>query len=376
LKRVALALLAAWGTLVPGAAVRGEDRVTIRGEYYREPSTRVIQPVVEISKDLPDGFDVSTHYLVDAITSASANAGAVSDNIFTEIRNEVGLGVGKTWDRTRATLSYKYSAESDYWSHTLAGSLARRFWGDTATLALSGGLSLDAVGFRGRTPQCEALGSYSCPLDAVFGGLAYTQVISPVAIAQLNLDSAYLWGFLGNPYRQVPNFGYEVVPDRRLRSAVSLRFAYAFPSSGTGVQLQYRYYRDLYPGTSPSGSDPWGLSAHTVEGRFYQRLSRDLELRLLYRQYVQTRAAFWCDAISNADCYAAGSAFYSTDPKLGPLHTEYPEIKLIWDAESLRPFRFFNWFAAGSFEISYGRYYQNTSFADAHVLQAGYTMPY
>jgi hypothetical protein len=68
--------------------------------------------------------------------------------------------------------------------------------------------------------------------------------------------------------------------------------------------------------------------------------------------------------------------YRTTDPKLGPLRTEYPEVKLSWDAEALRPYRFFRWFAAGAFEISYGRYYQNDSFGNAHVLQTGYSMPY
>ncbi|HMC94171.1 MAG TPA: DUF3570 domain-containing protein [Polyangia bacterium] len=372
----ALCLLAAAGTMLGGGITRAEDRVTIRGAYYREPSTRVIQPVVEISKDLPDGFDVDARYLVDTITSASAAAGTAVDSIFTEVRNEVGLRVGKNWERTRATLAYKYSAESDYWSHTFVGSLARRFWGDTATVAASGGVSLDAVGFRARTPPCLVGGSASCPLDVVFGGFAYTQVLSPVAIAQINLDSAYLSGFLGNPYRTAPGTGYEVLPDGRLRNAVSVRAAYYFPRAETGVQFQYRIYWDFDPG---SGPNPWGISAHTFEGRVYRRLTRDLEVRLLYRQYFQNHAGLWCDVVSNPGCSAMDDLnlpYMTTDPKLGPLRTEYPEVKLSWDAEALRPYRFFRWFAAGAFEISYGRYYQNDSFGNAHVLQTGYSMPY
>jgi len=30
----------------------------------------------------------------------------------------------------------------------------------------------------------------------------------------------------------------------------------------------------------------------------------------------------------------------------------------------------------GTFELSYGRFFQNTSFANAHVLQTGYSMPF
>jgi hypothetical protein len=382
LKHAALCLLALSGALLLRSTVRAEDRVTIRGAYYREPSTRVIQPVVEITKDLPQGFDLNVHYLVDAITSASAAAGTSVDSIFTEIRNEVGIGVGKTWDRTRATLSYKYSAESDYWSHAFWASLSHTFWGNTATVGAFGGFSLDSVGFRNRTPTCLAADGFSCPLNSAFGGVGYTQVLSPVAVVQINLDTAYLDGFLSNPYRQVAGIGYEVFPDQRLRSAVSVRGAYYFPEAKTGLQIQYRYYRDFYPGGYPTGvtKDPWGLSANMVEGRIYYQLSRDLEVRFLYRQYFQQPPAFWCDVPANAGCspmsMSVSPTYASTDPAIGPIRTEYPEVKLLWDATAWESIPFFRWFAAGTFEISYGRYFQNDSFGDAHVLQTGYSMPY
>lgn len=382
MKRASLCLLALSGALLPRSAVRAEDRITIRGAYYREPSTRVIQPVVEISKDLPHGFDLTAHYLVDTITSASAAAGTSVDSIFTEIRSEVGLGVGKTWDRTRASLSYKYSAESDYWSHAFWASLSQTLWGNTATVGAFGGLSLDSVGFRTRTPSCLAADGFSCPLDSVFGGLGYTQVLSPVAIAQFNLDGAYLNGFLANPYRQVAGIGYEVFPDQRLRTAISLRAAYYFPQVETGLQIQYRYYRDFYPDALPAATskDPWGLSASMVEGRLYHRLKRDLEVRFLYRQYFQQPPAFWCDVPANVGCspmsVSVSPNYASSDPAIGPVRTEYPEVKLMWDAASWESIPFFRWFAAGTFEISYGRYFQNNSFGNAHVLQTGYSMPY
>ncbi len=383
MKRAALCLLAVSGALLSRSTVRAEDRVTIRGAYYREPSTRVIQPVVDITKDLPHGFDINAHYLVDTITSASAAAGTTVDSIFTEIRSEVGLGIGKTWDRTRATLSYKYSGESDYWSHAFWTSLSHTFWGNTATVGAFGGFSLDSVGFRapdaGLSLRRRIFPARSTPCSAASG---YTQVLSPVAVAQINLDAADLWGFLSNPYRPVPN-GPDEVPHQRLRTAVSVRGAYYFPEIETGLQIQYRYYRDFYPDALPPGvtADPWGLSAHTIEGRIYHQLSRDLEVRFLYRQYFQQPPAFWCDLPSNAGCgpmsIPVSSSYASSDPAIGPVRTEYPEVKLIWDADApADSIPFFRWFAAGTFEISYGRYFQNNSFGDAHVLQTGYSMPY
>jgi hypothetical protein len=382
LKRVGILLLAIVGTLVPRVPARADNEVTIRGAYYREPSTRVIQPVVEISKDLPDGFDVRAHYLVDTITSASAAAGTGVDSIFTEVRNEVALGIGKNWNRTRVTLSYKYSAESDYWSHALWASVAQRLWADTATIGAFGGVSLDEVGFRTRTPPCLVQGSLSCPLDSVYGGFAYTQVVTPVDVAQINLDATDMWGFLSNPYRTVVVAGLsspETFPTHRLRTAFSVRYAHYIPEAQSGIQLQYRYYHDFDP-TSLS-SDPWGLSASTVEARIYHQLTRDLEIRLLYRQYFQQPPAFWCDVPTNPGCTTAATMtaqwpYQSSDPALGPVRTEYPEVKLVWDADALRAVPFFRWFAAGTFEISYGYYFQNDAFGNAHVLQTGYTMPY
>lgn len=378
LRRAVLALAAGLALSVAIEA-RGADQITIRGEYYREPSTRVIQPVVEIQKDLPDGYQVAAHYLVDAITSASAAAGTTVDQIFTEIRNETQLRVQKDWERSSLMLGYRYSAESDYWSHLFGGALAGRFWQDTATVAASVSVALDQMSARGRTPFCATPPSTACALNSYFAGLSYTQVLSPVAVAQVAAESAYLSGFQGNLYRLVPNLGYEIPPDRRLRNAVAGRIAYYFPESSLGFQLHYRFYWDLFPGTPQTSGDPWLIRAHTIEVRLYQKLSANLEARLLFRQHLQNHADFWCSTSDNPTCYQSGMVappYFSSDPKLGGLRTEYPELKLIWDAEPWRTKPFLRWFAAGTFEVSYGYYMQSDAFGNAHVLQAGYTMPY
>jgi Protein of unknown function (DUF3570) len=401
---LAVAVLASMS--VPAGPTRADDYVSVRGAYYREDSTRVIQPMVEVERDTPSGLDVGAHFLVDAITSASVSAGVVADKPFTEVRNEAGLSLRKRWANTQATVGYKYSAESDYWSHGIGLSASQRLWQDTGMVMLSLGRSFDSVLFRGRTPQCLAANSNTCPLDSWFAGASYTQVLSPVMIAQASYEVAYLEGFLANPYRSVPNLGYEVLPynyepnpsdpsargdtsdQRRLRNALAGRFAYYLPDSGTGLQFQYRFYWDAFPGTTPPnyrGGDPWNIQAHTLEGRVYQQVGRDLELRLLFRYYTQSHASFWCDLMPGAgggpNCSASGgygpmTPYYTSDPKLGPMHSEYPEVKVFWDAESWRGVPFFGWFAAGTFEVSYGRYFQSTSFGNAHVLQAGYRMPY
>ncbi len=363
---------------------RAEDYVTVRGAYYREPSTRVIQPTVEVERDSPTGWDVKAHFLVDTITSASVSAGTTADTIFTETRNEAALSVRKRWDRSELTASYKYSGESDYWAHALSVSGSQRFWGDTATIGASMGLSLDSQSSRFRTPECATPPSHSCPLTTTFGGVSYTQILSPVWLAQVSAETAYLDGFQGNLYRTVPNFGYERVPDKRLRNAFAARVAYYIPALDLALRAAYRYYFDVFPdflpdvSPPPTGGDPWRLQSHTLELRAYRPLTRDLTVRLTFRRYWQNWAAnFWTTMVEDsASVVPVPPYYYTTDPKLGHVRTEYPELELVWQAEALRAVPVASWLAAGTFTISYGRYFQNTSFGDGHVLQAGYTLPY
>lgn len=384
--------------LVGAGRAEANDYVVVRGAYYREASTRVIQPMVELQREAPGtGVDVAAHFLVDAITSASIAAGTAVDNVFTEIRDEVGLRVRKRWQRSDLALSYRYSAESDYWSHGVAASFGHRFWEDTASVRVSAGRSFDAVTANGRMPVCRPGGAQmqSCDLNVWFGGISYSQVLSPVAIAQVSYEAAYVEGYQGNPYRMVSSLmRYEHVPERRMRNAITPRIAYYLPASGTGFQLNYRFYFDYYPGDpgTRGAGDPWQIFARTIEARVYQQLLPSLEARVLFRYYRQNHAQFWCDAgatppgsvptafcLANTDPptgYPSDAVYYAADPKLGPVVTQYPEMQLVWQADALRDVPFLRWFSAGAFEISYGYYFQNTSFGGAHLLQTGYRLAY
>jgi hypothetical protein len=214
-----------------------------------------------------------------------------------------------------------------------------------------------------------------------------------VAIAQVSYEAAYLDGYQGNVYRTVPSLNNQIeyLPPHRLRNAITPRIAYYIPATSTGLQLHYRFYFDFYPGDHATPSDPWLLMGQMIEARLYQQVSPTVELRFLFRYYRQNHARFWCAppvpsrlpptefCLVNTNPpagYAPTADYYTSDPKLGPLHTEYPEVQLVWEAEALRDVPVLRWFAAGSFEISYGYYFQSTSFGNAHVVQTGYRLPY
>src|SRR5689334_562930 len=108
------------------ALAQEAQTVDIHGFYYKETSTRVLQPRVEVQSELPKtrGGMVRAFYLLDAITSASISAGAAKDSTLTEFRNEVGLAVTEPVGPFRATAQYLRSRESDYDSDTVGGALA------------------------------------------------------------------------------------------------------------------------------------------------------------------------------------------------------------------------------------------------------------
>ena len=278
------------------------DYVVVRGAYYREASTRVIQPMVEVQREAPGAASTwRAHFLVDAITSASIAAGTAVDNVFTEIRDEAGLRVRKRWQRSDLALSYRYSAESDYWSHGVGASFGHRFWDDTATVRLSVGPQLRHVAANGRMPVCRPGQDPMRFMRARTSGsraISYSQVLSPVAIAQVSYEAAYLEGFQGNPYRMVSSaWG---ATEQRAREAHAQRDHAAhrvLPArAGTGFQLNYRFYFDYYPGDAGTPCDPWQIFARTIEARVYQQLLPSLEARVLFRYYRQNHAQFWCDA--------------------------------------------------------------------------------
>jgi hypothetical protein len=358
---------------------RAEDRVTIRGAYYREASTKVVQPVVEVTKDLPNGFDASVHGLVDAITSPSEAAG-FGDNVGTEYRKEVGLSLGKTAGHNRVGLAYKESIEPDYVSHSAGLQLSRGIWENSGTVGLSLAFSADTLG-----PTLHL------STQAFFVSLDYTQALSPLSVVEARYEATYLQGYLCNPYELDATGQRPACPPRRLRHVAVFRAAHFFPALALGVQLHYRFYIDQWPGSldqQPGASqlpappsDPWNLISHTIEARLYRELGHGLELRFAYRFHTQGAARFR-ECVGDPSRVQPGcegipvKAEHAADQKLTAYATHVLEVKVYWEARPLAGVPILAWFALGAFELSYGHYFQPTHYGDAHVLQTAYSLPF
>ena len=271
------------------------DTITLRGNYWRDRNTRVVQPAIDIAKQLPTGTQISAHYLLDAITSASVAAGVLRDQPFTELRNEVGFSLGQVIGPVVLQGSYSYSSESDYWSHFAQLGVSWPSPLKNTVLSATLGYSNDRVALRmGPT----AVQPDRRPADDPRRRSPVSQTLTrnllhrarPTTSASLGFGTPDN-GWQANVYRTVNTGGAparESVPYQRIRqsAAAALYWHFSVPSR----IMPYLSFRPAYR----IYWDDWGLVSHTPELRMYVPTG-PIEWRVTGRYYVQNHVTFWAD---------------------------------------------------------------------------------
>jgi hypothetical protein len=383
--RLLLALVAAGAALATVGQARA-DEITFRGNYWRDRNTRILQPEVDITKELPSGTILGAHYLLDTITSASIAAGALRDELFTELRNEVGVRVGQRIGRATLTGSYSYSSESDYQASLASLSATMDLAQKTTTLGFALAYGHDNVARRMGPTAYTPLGS----LDTLTFIASVNQIFSPTVSAALSYDFGVIGfgdpsnGFQANPYRPV-NVGSsptrENVPFQRFRNAAAGSLSWLVPLRSRVVpwvmfRPAYRFY-----------FDDWGVRSHTPELRVYVPTGI-FEWRVTGRWYTQTAASFWSSLSDDIPFYPGqgkacttcwggsteGGLFYTSDPKLSEFRTFFIEARLLMRLRFLQ--KLSRPLSNGFVELSYGHLFTerhvNRTFGDGHV--AGLTL--
>jgi hypothetical protein len=385
-----LRLLVAVVVLGVAGLAHAQSDVTVRGNYWRDRNTRVLQPEVELRKELPSGTVVGAHYLLDAITSASAAAGGGGDQAFTELRNEVGFSLGQRVGGVLVSGSYTYSGESDYTAHSATiGALAELFQ-KTTLLGVTLAYGNDSVDQRLSATQFMHKGG----LQVVRGLVTATQIITPTLLANASYEIGVLGfgnadnGYQANPYRVIPmGGGHEMEPFQRIRQAAALSLHWVIPlrmrlMPYIAFRPAYRFYWD-----------DWGILSHTPELRMYVPAG-PVEFRVTGRYYTQREASFWSDGggvtpmypngvgLHCTTCLLASSKsglFLTADPKLSPFSSAFFELGVLVKLNGLRRWKRLPgsaWLADGYIQLSYGHYfnggYPHVAFGDAEV--AGITM--
>lgn len=345
-----------------GAQARADGEVAVRGAYYKEDSTLVVQPMVDATLDTGRGGTIDTHFLVDSITSASAATGGSSE--FTERRYEGGAGYTHRIGALTVGASGRYSIESDYTSLTGGARAALELAEKTTTLALALARSSDTI-TNNVAKSSGAIGTPSLreSLSSGLTSISVTQLLTPRLVGALTYDFMDAHGFQANIYRQVrgPVPGVrEHHPDLRLRHAVHAGVRWFVAPSKTTVVGGYRIY-----------ADDWGIVAHTPEVRVIQEITDGLEVRLRGRYHTQTAANFYKDVYSTAEL-TDPDAYVSEDEKLSAHHTETVGLAV---TVALRRFGVGGELGDTLVDLGGERIWQSTTFGPAWFVSAGLIVP-
>ncbi|EDM78290.1 hypothetical protein PPSIR1_08926 [Plesiocystis pacifica SIR-1] len=343
------ALIVALVAFAPGQLTgqvgHAEDRVTVRGNYYRETSTRVLQPMVTFRKELPDErLTLEAEYLLDVISSASIGAGALAlggDRVFTEMRHETSLRASTKIEDWSATAFYRYSTETDYTGNNFGFGVSREFLQKTANVSLSYSTSFDRA-FRitnnigANSPWLSSGDTNLLRIHYLSAG--YSHVLTKHLVAGVNLEGIHAEGPQDNPYRRARNGDAEIHPWQRTRGAASVWARYAIPKAKMALEPRYRFY-----------ADNWSVEAHAIDLRAHFRPIKHLQMRLRYRYYTQSEAYFW----RNDGVWDIDYPWRSDDPKMTHFWSHTVGGRLIWELDGVSKFQGLGWLDGAWIEATY-----------------------
>lgn len=342
------ALLCSW----PQPA-HADGEVQLRGAYYKENATRVVQPMLDVTLNATENVELKAHTLLDSISSASVVA-------FDETRYEGGGGINIDLGDYKVGGFTRYSYEMDYRSLfgalQLSAELAQK--NTTLSMVLGGGNDqVDNAGARGVMGTLERGGD----LRVLMASFGVVQLLSPNTLAGFTYDLTSFAGFLENAYRQVPVAGvennFEEVPDSRTRHAFAASARHFLPSTKTTLIASYRLYLD-----------DWDVTAHTPMLRVVQELKPGLTVEFSYRYHTQSGAYFYLPVYDDPN-----QEWYSNDVKLTPFDSHALGFGI---DTTLSNFGFKGQFGTSRLDILMQYVDQNNRFEGALVLQTGLSIPF
>jgi hypothetical protein len=364
----ALGMLAALVVLLRPRPLVAEDRITLRGNYYRETSTRILAPVVYVEKDAPDErFTIGAEYLLDAVTSASIGAGAAAvtggDFLFTEFRHESTLRFNSKLKLWNFGGYFRYSTESDWISRSFGVYAARDVFKRAGTVSISYTANFDSVNqiYGGRIIPWNSTGDTNLQ-NVNFLSLGYTHALTPRLLAGALAEGIVATGPQENPYRKVINGLDESHPLLRRRGALSGFLRFAVPRTPLVLEPRYRL----------SGDD-WGIVSHGLDLRAHIRFLKRIILRARYRYYTQSGAYFWLPD----GAYGPDAVYRTADPKMTKFHSHTPGIELTFELDGLAARVPGLHFLRGAWiSANYNHIFQTNRFGNARLGSLAFSIPF
>lgn len=341
---LAIVCLALWAP-----SVRAEDRVEAKAEYFTEPAKaqalHVFHPQLDANVDVHSAFSLNFGYEADVVSGATPRTYGALDAVtsatkFSDTRHSFHGGAELRIGPTALDAGYTYGFENDYRSHALDVSAKVDLWGKNTTLRLGYAHNFDSVcdvdnsgvlpvdrRSLGESKGCftKATGIVSKPLAIDSYSASWTQVLTPILLADLSVTFQVLDGFQSNPYRRVRLFGtfeaQESEPGLRQRISVQNRYRLAVPRARGAIGFSGRFYWDT-----------WGIKSGTAEVDWEEWVHPQVVLRLRGRFYQQTRALFYRDAGETLSYENVGPVgqYFTGDRELSPFRDWLVGFKVAW----------------------------------------------
>jgi hypothetical protein len=386
-----LLVLATWLGAAPVASA--EDRVTVRGNYYREQSTRVLSPELKMTVDVPDErLTLGAAYMLDAVTSASIATGTTAvtggDNTFTEIRHEATVSAASRLGDWQLGSFFRYSTETDWQSRSIGVSGGRDLLQRTINLSLSYAYNFDRVfrifdGFGRRLPWCGGNTEPNCR-DGGFGdgsnllrthyvSAGYSHILTRNLLSVFTVEYANAQGPMDNPYRgeQLPGIEFEKHPNERNRVTLFGSLRYAVAKGRATLEPRYRFY-----------ADDWGIRGHSIDPRVHVRVTPNLRVRFRYRFYTQSEASFFRDDMQYVDTDApcrrgSTEGCASADVKVDDWRSHTGGVQLTYGLDGLAAKTEQAWLEGAWVQATYNYVHQTNRFGPVRALGSlAFSMPF
>ncbi|MFA6286260.1 MAG: DUF6850 family outer membrane beta-barrel protein [Opitutaceae bacterium] len=374
--------LGALASLLQLRTAHAEDSVTVKAQSWQEADNRirVDAQYALVEADITPDAHLKVMGLIDSIAGATPTGELPTRPGY---KNAQMDDRRKAWDanlayqfqRMNVSVSYGNSRESDYVSNGYSLNTLTNF-NDKNTLLLVGWGHTDDTIMESKLGWTDH--RYKTGDDMILG---VTQLISPEMSVTANVSYGHSTGFMSDPYKIVSTTmwdldpgTYYTLPENRPRQkdkiSVFLGTNRHFEKLDGALDASYRLYHDSF-----------GITSHTVELKWIQRLGSHFTVEPLARYYVQSQADFYyydldkagigTSVVPSGETGTGAGPFYSSDYRLSKMETMNLGLKLSWIIND-----------HCSLDVAYERYLMRgldnvtptSAYVDANVFTVGFKL--
>lgn len=335
--RIALWSIVLWSA-TPQRDARAETALHYKFQSWQEGDgrIRVDSHYAEADQTWASGQSLRLVGLVDTIAGATPTgqpAPEGSDQVplsYLEDRREsYQVEFTQPFENSEWIAGYGSSKESDYYSDVW--SLNGQFYFNQKNTTLRTGYARaddDVTAIFLAEPKTKKV------QDAIIG---ITQVLSPRTSITANLTYGLQEGFLSDPYKIVEQqteilpgvvlgLTYpENRPSKRERLIGYFSTSHAFEQQRAALEASYRIQ-----------NDDWGVTSHTLEAAWFQRVGERVILRPYLRYYRQSEADFYVIDLTGSPIVPSPDPdgtppHYSADYRLSEMETWTLGFKAVWE---------------------------------------------